>query len=596
MAELIAQGPNPTDTWRRPLPGGQPVVLGRADGTWAVPWEPFVSRRHAQLTWADGRLRVEQLPAAPNPIFVRGSPTPRFELTRPGDCFVIGNTTFTLDAGTAPRTPDAQPVLHHRVVGPDALQKVQFHDAPRRLDVLHRLPEVISGTPHEEDLFARLADMLLTGIPRADGVALVEAAHPDDAAGDVRPLHQERRLAGAGAFTFSRRLVREALRQQKSVLSVWETGREGDDQAFTVAGDFDWAFCTPVRGGPGAARGLYVAGHFTGDPGATLMGPWETNELGADLKFTELVAAIWGSLQQVKHLERKQASLAHFFSPAVLHGLFEGDPDQVMRPRETDVAVLFCDLRGFASRAEKEPDLLSLLERVSKALGVMTQNILDHGGVIGDFHGDAAMGFWGWPLPQPDAVPRAVRAALGIRSLFEASARRPGHPLQGFRMGIGLVSGRAVAGGIGSADQLKVTVFGPVVNLAARLESMTKIVGVSILTDADVAGVVRERMTPQQARVRRLARVKPFGLSTPLVVSELLPPFAEYPELTDEHLARYEEALDAFLTGEWDRAITLLHALPAEDRGKDFLMRFILLHERTPPPGWDGVIPIESKG
>src|SRR5437660_923687 len=110
MAELIAQGPNLSDTWRRPLPGGQPVVLGRAADTWAVPWEPFVSRRHAQLTWADGRLRVEELPTAHNPIFVRGSPAPRFELTRPGDCFVIGNTAFTLDAGTAPRAPDAQPV------------------------------------------------------------------------------------------------------------------------------------------------------------------------------------------------------------------------------------------------------------------------------------------------------------------------------------------------------------------------------------------------------------------------------------------------------------------------------------------------------
>ncbi len=79
--------------------------------------------------------------------------------------------------------------------------------------------------------------------------------------------------------------------------------------------------------------------------------------------------------------------------------------------------------------------------------------------MVGDFHGDAAMGFWGWPLPQTDAVVRACRAALAIRSAFEAA--EAGSPLADFRIGIGIASGRAVAGKIGTIDQVKVTVFGP---------------------------------------------------------------------------------------------------------------------------------------
>ena len=95
----------------------------------------------------------------------------------------------------------------------------------------------------------------------------------------------------------------------------------------------------------------------------------------------------------------------------------------VLAPRETEVAVLFCDLRGFSRHSERSADdLLGLLNRVSQALGVTTHEIREQGGVLGDFHGDAAMGFWGWPLPQPDAAVRACLAALAIRAVRR---RRP---------------------------------------------------------------------------------------------------------------------------------------------------------------------------
>src|SRR5690606_25017321 len=115
------------------------------------------------------------------------------------------------------------------------------------------------------------------------------------------------------------------------------------------------------------------------------------------------------------------------------------DPEEVLKPRETEVSVLFCDLRGFSLEAERSADdLLGLLNRVSVALGVMTHHILESGGVVGDFQGDAAMGFWGWPLPQPDAIHRVCRAATAIRTAFEEAATRSGDALADFRMGIGI--------------------------------------------------------------------------------------------------------------------------------------------------------------
>jgi adenylate cyclase len=153
-----------------------------------------------------------------------------------------------------------------------------------------------------------------------------------------------------------------------------------------------------------------------------------------------------------------------------------------------------------------------------------------------------------------------------------------------------------VAGGIGTVDGLKITVFGPVVNLASRLEGMTKILRTPILIDESTARYVRQKLPRELGRCRRLAVVRPYGLDTSLEVSELLPPESEYPDLTDAHLQAYEGALDAFLAGRWSESLQLLRQVPASDRVTDFLTVFIAQHNRTPPPGWDGVIPLSTKG
>jgi len=388
-------------------------------------------------------------------------------------------------------------------------------------------------------------------------------------------------------FQPSQGLIVEAVRQCRSVLHVWRGAGVGGSQAFTESESFDWAFCTPVLGKSCPGWGLYVAGRFNVELSSVPTSS-DPTDLREDVKFTELVAATLSSLRQMRLLEHQHASLSQFFSPVVLDTLAVEDPEVVLAPRETEVSVLFCDLRGFSLETERHADdLLGLLQRVSRALGVMTRQIRQQGGVVGDFQGDAAMGFWGWPLAQEDAVERTCRAALAVRAEFEATA--------GFRAGMGIATGKAVAGKIGTVDQVKVTVFGPVVNLASRLEGMTKILRAAILLDEATARAVRRQVPPEVARVRRVAIVRPYGLDTPLEVSELLPPESEYTDVTDEHLALYESALDAFLTGGWPQAFKLLHQIPTEDRAKDFLTVYIAQHNRAPPPGWDGVIPLENK-
>ncbi len=598
MADLIAQGEEPQQRWRRTLPKGDPVTLGRTAGVWAVPWDRHVSRHHVELCWSGRELEVRRLPDTQNPLFFRGRETNKCSL-KPGEHFVIGETTFTLSDQRVNVAADVPRPFRQQSFSSQYLKEVQFRNPDHRIEVLSRLPEVISGAADDNELCVRLVSMLLAGIPRTDTAAVVAVA--GEITADESPplpvsvLHWDRRLLTERDFQPSQRLILEAVRQEESVLHVWKGAEPSAADPFTARGNVDWAFCTPVPGEGSQGWALYVAGRFAVDLPNT-PGSGDPQDLREDVKFAELVGLVLGSLMQMRRLERRQTSLSQFFSPVVLNTLTVEDPDVVLAPRETEVSVLFCDLRGFSRRAERDAgDLMELLNRVSQALGVMTHQILNQGGVVGDFQGDAAMGFWGWPLATEDTAERTCRAALGIRAEFETASRQSKGTLAGFNAGVGIATGKAVAGKIGTVDQSKVTVFGPVVNLASRLEGMTKILRAPILLDDQTAQAVRQQVPREVARVRRLAVVRPYGLDTPLEVSELLPPLLEYPLLTDEHLDYCERALDAFIAGNWPEAFELLHRTPPEDPVTDFLTVYIAQHNRTPPADWDGVITLSSK-
>ncbi|MBI1313379.1 adenylate/guanylate cyclase domain-containing protein [bacterium] len=565
-------------------------LVGRtvSDGL-RIGWEPALSREHVRVEIVDQSPRVTRLPRASNPVFFRGEPRDEFDLL-PGDSFVIGATQFRLVKHAEADSSQPNRVIEEVRFESSQLRNIRFSDADKRIEVLTHLPGVIQLTRTDDEFFQTVVDLLLAGIPSAEAVAVVE---PGSESAVVR--HWQRRNETRGEVRPSTRLVRDAVAtSRRSVLHVWESERAGLDQ-YTVTAGFNWAFCTPVSVPGEPPRGLYVAGEHEVPVGsATTTGRGAA--LQADVRFTELVAEIVSSLRRLSSLERQQAGLRQFFAPPILAALGEDLDTALLEPRECEVAVLFCDLRGFSQRAESQEDNLpGLLNRVSQALGVMTEQILRFGGVTGDFQGDAALGFWGWPFASETASLDACRAALGIRSAFEAEASVEGSPLAGFEMGIGIAFGRAVAGKIGTAEQVKVTVFGPVVNLASRLESMTTQLRVPILVDEPTAELVRAKLPRTEGRVRKLARVLPVGMERPVTVSELLPSAADFPLLTDGQIARYEEGVENFIAGNWDVAWQCLHEMPAGDRAQDFLAMPIVQSSRRAPADWDGVIRLARK-
>src|SRR5690349_14549723 len=152
MADLIAQGPQPQFRWRRRLPADAPQVLGRASHPWSTPWDERISRRHAELTLVEVRLRVKLLTEARNPIFFRGRRSDNFEI-QPGDHFVIGETTFTL-ANENVLLGGHEPVpITERTFSIEELHSRPYRRPDQRMEVLGRLPDVITSSANDSELY-----------------------------------------------------------------------------------------------------------------------------------------------------------------------------------------------------------------------------------------------------------------------------------------------------------------------------------------------------------------------------------------------------------------------------------------------------------
>src|SRR5207237_5949452 len=138
-------------------------TIGRQAGAWSIPWDDRVSRQHLEIVYQDGQLRVELLDAALNPVFYRGQKCDRFTL-RPGEHFVIGETTFSLvDQHVNVSLDLPRPAGEHTFTAQE-LRRQPFREADKRIDALSRLPDIISGASTVQELHVRLVNLLLSGI------------------------------------------------------------------------------------------------------------------------------------------------------------------------------------------------------------------------------------------------------------------------------------------------------------------------------------------------------------------------------------------------------------------------------------------------
>lgn len=223
-----------------------------------------------------------------------------------------------------------------------------------------------------------------------------------------------------------------------------------------------------------------VEGVHTGD---------ELERLAQD--FNRMVAGL-------RERDRLKETFGKYVTRQVADRILEGHVD--LGGETLPVTVLFSDIRSFTTISERmEPK--ALLDFLNVYFSGMVESVMKHDGVVDKFIGDAIMAVFGAPVPRPEDPLNAVKAALEMRerlALVNAGFRARGLPE--LRTGIGLHTGQVVAGNMGHVERMEYTVIGDTVNLASRLESLTKELGADVLLSESTYSAVEAEVDAEPLR------------------------------------------------------------------------------------------------
>lgn len=194
-------------------------------------------------------------------------------------------------------------------------------------------------------------------------------------------------------------------------------------------------------------------------------------------------------------VEKERRAIKNIFSKYVSKDVLNDillDPDKVkLGGEEREVTVLFSDIRGFTTMSEKAQPK-ELVSTLNKYFSLMSGQVLKYGGVLDKYIGDAIMAFWGAPLDDPDHAENALKAGLGmIKELdkFNKELKRLGEPE--IHIGVGIYTGPAIVGNIGSEFRFDYTAIGDTVNVASRLEGLNKDYKTSIIIGETTKNMIK---------------------------------------------------------------------------------------------------------
>jgi adenylate cyclase len=260
-----------------------------------------------------------------------------------------------------------------------------------------------------------------------------------------------------------------------------------------------------------ACVGALVAGHH-----AHRLHPIATPfVIGGFCALGFLIALTNASLRRSFAGLRSRDNLSRFLPRAVVDRVLAGGEASLV-PVQCEVTVLFSDIRDFTRFSEALPPR-AVLEFLDGYFGHMAQVVKGHDGVVNKFLGDGMLAFWGVPDRNPAHAELALKAALDMRkTLDDFNRARAGRGEPPVRFGVGVHTGTVAAGMLGGADQHEYTVIGDAVNVASRIEGLTKSLGADILVSESTW-----RLAGEKFRGRRLAEEKVKGRSDPVVVYAL---------------------------------------------------------------------------
>ncbi|MEA2780759.1 MAG: adenylate cyclase, partial [Rhodospirillaceae bacterium] len=293
-----------------------------------------------------------------------------------------------------------------------------------------------------------------------------------------------------------------------------------------------------------------------------------------------------------------RTAFSQYMSPVLVEEVTRNRKRLQLGGEMRELTVMFSDIQGFTRIAETlDPQALTRL--INGILTPLTSAIQEVRGTIDKYIGDCIMAFWNAPLDDADHAQHALRAALAMKKALAkvnaelaAEAARAGRQPLEVAIGIGINTGRCSVGNMGSVQRFDYTALGDTVNLASRLEGLTRGYGVGVIVGEDTAAKAGDMPLIEIDRVQVKGRARPLAIYT-LV--------GEARDGAFEQLAATQAKLLAAYRGrDWERASAALAACrglaPELGQLHDLYARRIAEFIEAPPPGeWDGVYVATSK-
>ena len=269
-------------------------------------------------------------------------------------------------------------------------------------------------------------------------------------------------------------------------------------------------------------------------------------------------------------------------------------PESVsMEGESREMSILFSDVRGFTTISEGlDPKQLSLL--MNEFLTPLSRDIYKYRGTIDKYMGDCIMAFWGAPLPDKDHARNAILA--GIEMQASLRALQPHFKERGWpeiHVGVGINSGRVSVGNMGSEVRVAYTVMGDEVNLASRLEGLTKQYGVGIIVGENTRNLVKEFLYRELDHVRVVGKDKPVAIYEPVSLA------SEASKALYDEVRLFHEVRRLYRKQEWDQAelqlMNLQRMSPDIALYGIYTKRVINFRKNPPNADWDGVFDFQNK-
>jgi len=306
-----------------------------------------------------------------------------------------------------------------------------------------------------------------------------------------------------------------------------------------------------------------------------------------------VLVSLYRALIEEKEKRRVRSAFGQYLSPEVIRRLLLNP--QLVEPRKTEISIMFSDIRGFTTISEKL-DAQDLATFLNLYLSDMTRIVFERQGTLDKYIGDAVMAFWGAPFEEAGHAIRACESALDMMKRVRELQRQweaEGKPH--LDIGIGLNTGVASVGNMGSSLRYGYTALGDAVNLSSRLEGLNKDYGTHILVNEST----HEQAKDSGFIFRELDLIRVKGKLQPVTIYELIGRNGDASPQTNELLSRFAAARVLYRARDWEKAQqsfqSILETWPADGPSRTYWKRCQEYLFDEPPLTWDGVFTMDHK-